>query len=163
MKDGGLTSDSEAEITIGIVCSCLPALPSLFRHYVPKVTSRLRSSRAGKIRSSSTLAKKGSIFSSRGTQTGRHRHDSVDPRLLDGKYLELSERASQNGVSDTGLTTKVEGGTHIATPPHNFADMERMGGGPHRGENTILKTVCIESYPQPAPKAFRKADSVNAL
>lgn len=36
------------EISSGIVCGCMPTLPQFFRHFVPKITSRLSSGRSNK-------------------------------------------------------------------------------------------------------------------
>ena len=154
-----LTDHSEAEITIGIICSCLPALPALVRHYGPKITSKLMSSQASKSRAGSSQLKKGLIFPGRGTHTNYHRRDPKDPRLPDGKYLELSEMNSQNGISDMGLSTKIEGGIRRPKQGHDGLVGEGLDDELRTVDHAVLRTVCIESYPQPAPKVSGPRDT----
>lgn len=87
-----------AEIASGILCGCLPVLPQFFRHFVPKLVSKISTFRLGR----SPLEKyKGA------SSTGRPApwEEPYDPRLLQGPYLELGQ------LNRTlGPTTVIHGG-----------------------------------------------------
>lgn len=62
----------DAEIALGIMCSCMPILPRFFRHLVPKIKSRMssyRQSKGGERGGSSAAASRGSIIISPTTTT----------------------------------------------------------------------------------------------
>ena len=153
-----LTDYSEAEITTGIICSCLPTVPALFRHYVPKISSRLASSSHRPDGRRATIkVNRPSLFSSKGSQSTSHYHDPEDPRLLQGQYLELDEVTSHKGLDgfSEGPTTIIEGGVANTAGGKNGAmGREFTNRDPLPPGEGILKTLCVESYPQPAPAVY---------
>lgn len=152
--------NSEAEITIGIICSCVPALPPLYRHYVPKIKSRLSYAPRSGHRSDPTKSKstKTSSISFRGTKSSSQNHDPENPRLLQGEYLELGDVTYHDGIGHrpSGPTTRIEGGLRNASRDSMDADAAFTGEG-------IQKTVRLESYPQPAPPVYQGMNGVRKV
>ena len=104
------------------------------------------------------------LFSSKGSQSTAHYHDPEDPRLLQGQYLELDEVVSHKGGGgidgfSEGPTTIIEGGVSNTVGGKNrngLSTHEFVNGGGGvfplpPGEGGILKTLCVETYPHPAP------------
>ena len=136
----------------------MPALPALYRHYVPKFRSRLSYGAHSGPRSTATKSTKAS------TKSSSQNHDGDDPRLGQGDYLELADITYHDGVGmgsglglgphATGPTTRIEGGLRTAASRDDLdADAAFTGHG-------IQKTVCLESYPQPAPPVYQAVNGV---
>ena len=147
---------SQAEITTGVICSCLPTLPALYRHYAPKDSSmRHPSGRREGLDSHTVKAPKHSILSSfRMAPSTRYQDHDDDPRLLRAEYLELGGVSGdeRGGAELSGpVTTKIEGGADASS---DWAATKSEGVGPLHGDGQcgrwggITKTVCLESVPQ---------------
>lgn len=139
------TSDSEAEITTAIICSSLPALAALYRHYVPEIRSKLSFSRhTGGLSTSNTA----SSFAFHGPKLVNSQcFDAEDPQLLHGQYLELgtvTERERIGGYPN-GLTTRVRGGVQPDQCGVNESlKNDIMVGEDRPTETRIKKTVSVE-------------------
>ncbi|KAF2830743.1 hypothetical protein CC86DRAFT_434629 [Ophiobolus disseminans] len=81
----GIALWTNAELTSGLLCACLPVVPAFFRHYVPKVRATLSGSLSKKSRSLTRSGDDHSRFASGGT-----------PNLKDGSYIELNEHRDTN-------------------------------------------------------------------
>ena len=103
MISDSLLKYSDAEIASGILCGCHPVLPQFFRHFVPKLVSKVSSSRIGKL-----FSKKDGSDSSSGKAVLKV--EPSDPRTLRGTYLELS-----NWDTTTGSSTVIAGGKQAET------------------------------------------------
>ncbi|CAF9941272.1 MAG: hypothetical protein ALECFALPRED_009049 [Alectoria fallacina] len=151
----GISLWTQAEITTGVICSCLPTLPALYRHYAPKNSSMRPSGRREGLDSHTVKAPKHSILSSFRMAPNARYQDHDDPRLLRAEYLELGGVSGdeRRGVELSGpITTKIEGGTDAstdwgATKSEGDGTLDSDGQDGHWGG--ITKTVCLESVPQP--------------
>ena len=85
----------------------------------------------------------------RATKLNSQTHDLENPRLLQGDYTELGDVTYHDGLGYrvTGPTTKIEGGLRNASRDSMDGDAVFAGVG-------IQKTICLESYPRPAPPVF---------
>ena len=148
-----LIGSSEAEITTGIICSCLPTLPALYQHYVPKMGLRITLSWRTNLSSHSTKSAKISNFSSCGKMASFRNRDSTDPQPPRNEYLELGGVAGDSGFG--GLTTRIEGGVDGNT---------ELEGNVSRSDNVfdndtqwgqklgIIKSIRLERITQPVPR-----------
>ena len=122
-----------AEMISGIVCGCLPILPQFFRHYVPKITTKLSLFYQRTRRSRSTEGSN-TIYS--GQSMTHRRAGPLDLPAYSSNYLELKER---DGLERTqGYSFTVEGSQ--GQESQTFVDLE--DGSPKHG---IQKTVRIET------------------
>ncbi|MCJ1235715.1 hypothetical protein MMC14_003686 [Varicellaria rhodocarpa] len=157
---------TEIEITTGIVCGCLPILPALFRHLIPKVQSKASSS------ASSHFPKLGkrSFHSSRHSKGASKYLGPDDPRLLHAEYLELGEGNYQKTHDGPrgGTVTTIQGGMSsedndtITTDSQPDTEYSRSKGEITAAGTGILKTVRVESRfqgePQPIPHDLTNTD-----
>lgn len=150
---------TSAEITSGIICSCVPALPAFVRHFYAKAATRLSKDRDRQHDNSVLFTYRDSeppspVVNTNTTSNAWYNPD--DSRLLQRSYVELQERSywdswDEEEASVTGVTTTATGGASasqetITLPPavrRSMKDMER--GGMHSG---ILKTVTVAQYPK---------------
>lgn len=145
-----LTRYREAEITTGIICSCLPTLPALYRHYVPKIASRLASNH----HINGSRSGKQSFFSSRDKTSSSNYQQGDEPHLLREGYLELGGLTTGDNAMGKykGPTTNTREGIHVAGSNWNGDDqssIERLTG------DGIVNTVRLETFSQataPAPE-----------
>lgn len=157
-----LTFGRSAEITSGIICSCVPALPAFVRHFYAKAATRLSKDRDRHNENSVLFTYRDSEPSSPVVNiTSNSWYNPDDSRPLQRSYLELQERSywdswDTEDASVTGVTTTATGGAGasqetITLPPVvrcSMKDTER--GGMHSG---ILKTVTVAQYPKPIATA----------
>ncbi|KAL9066665.1 MAG: hypothetical protein Q9161_007424 [Pseudevernia consocians] len=131
----------EAEITTGIICSCVPTLPAFYRHYIPRFTS-LFSLVNPRCNTKSTGVS--SAFSFRDKIPGsRHQELGVNG-LTRADYLELGTLpGGSSSEIRNGPVTTIEGGVDVRSVDAGGA-LKRDGVG----ENGIKKTVRLELYPQ---------------
>ena len=137
----------------------MPALPALYRHYVPKIKSRLSYGHHSGHRSTTTKSSKTSTLSFRGTKSSSQNHDAENPRLLhNNDYLELGDVTYHEGIGHhvEGPTTRIEGG--LRNDSRDTVD----GGAAFTGRG-IQKTVCLESYPLPAPPVYQCENGVRRV
>ena len=76
---------SNAELTSGVICACLPVVPAFFRHYVPKVRTSLSTGLSKKSASTTRSGEDHSGFASGGVKGPK-----------DGSYIELNEHKDTN-------------------------------------------------------------------
>lgn len=141
---------SVAEITTGIICSCLPTLPALFRHFLPNVRSLV-----------SCQSQPGSQYCSRRQYPiSRHpkaRTNSQPCELTNAASFRSShyEYIDLDKPSRLGVTTMVHGDPgqretqgHYHSQPRGTLEEERPRvdeeSGSHLPDDVILKTVQIE-------------------
>ncbi|KAL9639233.1 MAG: hypothetical protein Q9164_001055 [Protoblastenia rupestris] len=139
---------TQAEITIGVICSCLPTFPALYRHYVPSLSSSRTSGRRRGVDDQSTKPSKHSVLPSR-----YQHHD--DPHLLREEYLELDgvSRDESPRTAFNGPVTKIEGGINVNTnwEAHRRGD-QNVDNDCHIGHGGgITKTVHLEAVAQGRP------------
>ena len=165
-------SNREAEITTGIICSCLPTLPALFRHYGAKRQSKASGHEVGHSAGNSAgrLTKSSFLSTRRSHPTSKYLGPD-DSQLLHAEYLELGEGNNQRTVASglsSGPTTIIRGGV-------SSGDLENNATANHRNHNSfefpenanatvrpgtgILKTVCVETHPQPAAQVLHGAST----
>ncbi|MCJ1458495.1 hypothetical protein MMC28_008868, partial [Mycoblastus sanguinarius] len=127
-----------AEIASGILCGCLPVLPQFFRHFLPKIASKISTFRQTK--SPSHISKK--YGSSAHTGKTASWQDPYDPRLLQGNYLELGERDKTLGPSTTIHGGKQDSMSDIQKDWHYPGDesSQRSDTEKEAGNGQILKT-----------------------
>ncbi|GMF72455.1 unnamed protein product [Aspergillus oryzae] len=135
------TDKSAAEITSGIIASCLPALPTFLRHFFQK--TRYFFSEPVMTSSGSTyIASKKTVEAKR--FPAQHRRNVSLTDLLPGDNLEMLSRGNRSGKTyETTCYTTVE-----ASPVEKGRDdHSKVGDSPNRG---ILKTVevDVESGPE---------------
>lgn len=99
------------EICSGIVCGCMPTLPQFFRHFIPKLRSRLSLGKSSKVSSGSSQR-----------QIERKRKQSVQPHLDTEVYMELDDEVQLKATEDKGLgpmvwTDEVPRDEEKALPP----------------------------------------------
>jgi len=129
-------SSSVAEITSGIVCGCLITMPNFFRHFAPKIASKLHCSNK-----SSSLKKIASLVASRSRKSNPQWHDLYDPNSRHSEYLELGEGSAWHStakVSEAGAQRPI---------PSNASWRESKT--PKSGidvESGIVKTGQVEQY-----------------
>ena len=126
---------SAAEITSGIVCGCLITMPNFFRHFIPKITSKLHSSNK-----SGSLKKIASLVPSASRKSVPQWHDRYDPTSRHSEYLELGENNTWHSPAK---------GTEAGVRPIPANAAWSDPNVPKRGvdlESGIMKTVKVEQY-----------------
>lgn len=83
------------EVTSAIVCGCLPLMPQLFRHHVPKIRKTL----------SAALRNKRKRRSEGPQRPEGARDDILNQALVKGSYVELDEHSQSGTRSETEITT----------------------------------------------------------
>ena len=142
---------SEAEITTGIICSCLPALPALFRRYFtpkPLYSSTFRSRRPSNRRESRTKYSNTSVFGTKGSNKTLDYYSINEGSQLrpDEEFLELE---NYDRTKENGITTMIEGGRNAdgGSKSDKSVDLESAPTPLRKG---IVKTVRMETFPRPA-------------
>lgn len=100
------------EISGGIVCGCMPTLPQFFRHFIPKITSRLSSGRTNKLSAGSSSKQ------SAGVRTRSLRADGSE------NYTELDEQGEVLKADSTGKGDQL-GEPHVRTGEVTADDEEK--------------------------------------
>lgn len=86
---------SVGEVTSAIICGCLPLMPQLFRHHVPKIRKTLAAALRGKRK-----------HRSEGPQRPEGaRDDILNHALVKGNHMELDEHSQSATRSETEITT----------------------------------------------------------
>ncbi|RDL40437.1 uncharacterized protein BP5553_00416 [Venustampulla echinocandica] len=75
-----------AEITSGMICGCLPLLPNLFRHFVPKIKNSMTWG-GSKGTNKTNRATKGND-----SELSAIRMDNMERKYMQGEYIELDGR-----------------------------------------------------------------------
>ncbi|MCJ1251879.1 hypothetical protein MMC30_009117 [Trapelia coarctata] len=130
-----------AEITTGIICSCLPTLPALFRHCVPKVESLVSGRNDRDFRASH----KHRILISNRRKPSSGPFDSTDNAFLKAGYIGLDEPLN------LGVTTDIRGESGFERAQRSLELIEADKDRPHDPEvgnhpagNGIIKTIHME-------------------
>lgn len=136
-----LTNNRSAEITSGILCSCLPALPAFLRHFYARAAPS----------NPSKYPNGGSI------RRARLGHNSDQPwishdnsRLLEGSYLELAEDKTwhSGNAQDLRPTTTIKGGAFVKVDKHivvpDALHKRSNDLGQQNGDMANVKTVRLE-------------------
>lgn len=126
------------EITSGMICGSLPVLPQLFRHYIPKVASRLRSHKQSN-QSSQNAPRLAQGPSHNNRPFDVRSQDPYDLRLLPGDYLELHENDKRIGPRTTVGGGKQDFGSDPSVLTDTDYDAENQ-----TANGQILKTVRLE-------------------
>ena len=111
-------------------------MPNFFRHFVPKITSKLHNSSK-----SGSLNKIASIVPSTRRKSVPQRHDRYDPTLRHSEYLELGE--NNNTWHSPAKVTEAGVWPIPANAAWNDANVSKRGGDLESG---IMKTVKVEQY-----------------
>ena len=143
-----LTDSRSAEITSGILCSCVPALPAFFRHFYAKAASRLFRDRVRQKENSALFTYRDSSILSPVHMTSNpwNGDDPNDSQAMQRSYLELEERnywdtwdveeASMNGMTTSTLRGARVSQETITLPPPAQRSMK-----------DVVKTVTVAQYP----------------
>ena len=125
-----LTVSSTAELSAGLICTCLPTIPAIVR--------RPRNSRSGRTPEKNSQ--------SRRTFTRKQPTNSSDQDPFNREYFELSEGYSQKAVFEglpAAVATDIEGGKS-----HGIQDTGPLGSESIEDEilprQAIVKTVVVE-------------------
>lgn len=142
---------SEAEITTGIICSCLPALPALFRRYftpTPLSSSTSRSRRPSSHRKSQTKYLNTSVFGTKDSKQISDYYSTNDGSQLrpDEEFLELEnyDRTNESGISSIN-----EGGRNADGGRKSDKSIDLESAPPPSGKG-IAKIIRMETFPRPA-------------
>lgn len=120
-----------AEVATGIVCGCMPVLPQLFRHYIPKIRKSLTALRG----------KSQSICKDAHRLQGP-RADTWNQISAHGKYLELDEHGQSKeymGKAEKGQKQDVRSETQVATYRNLFEERPAM-----EQEIYVQRTMTVE-------------------
>ena len=120
-----------AEVATGIVCGCMPVLPQLFRHYIPKIRKSLTALR-GKSQSRCK-----DFHSLQGP-----RADTWNQISAHGKYLELDEHGQSKedmGKAEKSQKQDVRSETQVATYRNLFEKRPAM-----EQEIYVQRTMTVE-------------------
>lgn len=142
----------DAEIALGIMCSCMPILPKFFRHLVPKIKSRLSSYRRSKGERASSATSGGSISR---TTTPWERYD-------DSRRLQSSSPAPDIEMVSLGQEAPMDTATTHLDVKENFGEMghvvardKRIGGDLEDGsrrwkllKRLVFRFIESEKFPK---------------
>lgn len=120
----------DAEIALGIMCSCMPTLPKFFRHLVPKIKSRVSSYRKSKGERGSFTASGGSIVSPATTSWERYDDSRRLQSASPAPEIEMVGLEQQTPMDKTAMPHgdfKAHFG-EMAKGNTTVARNERMGG-----------------------------------
>lgn len=107
----------DAEIALGIICSCMPILPKFFRHLVPKLKSRVSSYRQSKGERVSSAASGGSLISP--TTTPWERYD-------DSRRLQSPSPAPDIEMASLGQETSMDIRTTLGDIREHVGEMDHV-------------------------------------
>ncbi|KAF7514167.1 hypothetical protein GJ744_004492 [Endocarpon pusillum] len=136
---------TEAEITTGIICSCLPALPALYRQYGPQMRAKLFCSTTSRQKSTTTSI---SNFTFPRTKVASRNYDAGDPELAYGDYLELDTAPDRKTIGGyaRGPITKIEGGVYTDQRSAKESVRSSTVVGDPSAERGIRKTVSVDHH-----------------
>lgn len=83
------------EVTSAIICGCLPLMPQLFRHHVPKIRKTL----------AAALRNERKRRYEEPQRPEGPRGDIVNQALVKGNHMELDEHSQSGTRSETEITT----------------------------------------------------------
>ncbi|KAL4819150.1 ribosomal protein L36e-domain-containing protein [Aspergillus spinulosporus] len=157
------TYDWYTEITCGILASCLPALPTFFRHFFGKARTMLSRSRT---RGSSNRSQDRSLEKATELYTltyprGQKHHVITGNRLIDQDREPDDDRTQIfSGPSYAVTEARVEGRTPLTQGAYHGNDTELNGedGGGHCGRPTRgtqkhwRNFACLDNFSQQPPR-----------
>ncbi|KAI9794955.1 MAG: hypothetical protein M1833_007329 [Piccolia ochrophora] len=98
-----LTLWTVAEIDVGLICACLPALPPFLYHFFPKLSTTIASKIVGSSNPVDTSRSDGPPpMSKTGTVLPASYVDCGDPRLATGKFVEVGDGGAVRDVEGSG-------------------------------------------------------------
>ncbi len=127
---------SVAEITSGIVCGCLITMPNFFRHFAPKIASKLHSSNK-----SGSLHKLASIVPASSRKAAPQWHNRYDPASRHSQYLELGENNVWHSPAKAG-----EAEVNGSIPANAAWRDSKVSKSRVDLESGIVKTAKVDQY-----------------
>lgn len=123
-RAGTKSSRSDAEITAGVIIGCLPVMPALFRHFVPKIKTHFSSYRRSKNQS---VSHSGPSVASANNPVAAWEDPYRDSRGLNNSYLELDDKKhspTSNVGREGALVQSIELSTGLPIQDTKNYDLE---------------------------------------